>query len=287
MVELQPSKLVTWVRFPSPAFRLFSRGCGVWKGLEKPDIQSKMAAGGTTNFFQSSPALLPQRFARTERRKSEGPGYCIRLNIHSNNGIKIPQLFACFCDLLLLSVCIAVQRDIAFGVAGDGLQSLRIQENRGHRNEGMAEGMGRGSVQVDRLPEVPVLPFISSFCQRAITVPNQKPADCLILRGFQDLHQGRQDRDHSLPGFALRSFQNRRIAVAVINGIALDALTANDKKTADRQAAGWWWLRSPGSDQAGAANVDSDGSLCHDYVGNGRHLVRPAFWLALSSDIFF
>lgn len=34
-----------------------------------------------------------------------------------------------------------------------------------------------------------------------------------------------------------------------------------DKRVAD---AGWWWLRSPGSDQITAAGVDSDGSLDTD-----------------------
>ncbi|MBR4457559.1 MAG: hypothetical protein IKS31_01180 [Clostridia bacterium] len=104
--------------------------------------------------------------------------------------------------------------------------------------------------------------------------------DKIFLLSYAEAHQffGVTHDDHN----------NKKARVApTAYAIALDALTANDKKTADRQAAGWWWLRSPGSDQAGAANVDSDGSLCHDYVGNGRHLVRPAFWLALSSDIFF
>lgn len=81
---------------------------------------------------------------------------------------------------------------------------------------------------------------------------------------------------------------NKKARVApTAYAIEMGAFTNNGVKTADKRAAGYWWLRSPGSDQAGAANVSNDGSLCHDYVGDGRHLVRPAFWLVLSSDIFF
>ena len=54
----------------------------------------------------------------------------------------------------------------------------------------------------------------------------------------------------------------------------------------DGMEAGWWWLRSPGDDQRGAALVLEDGSLCLDYVSSGRGVVRPAFWINLESGIF-
>ena len=49
----------------------------------------------------------------------------------------------------------------------------------------------------------------------------------------------------------------------------------------------WWWLRSPGSTQDGAASVSTGGSLgSSDTVGSVNDAVRPAFWLNLESDIF-
>ncbi len=61
--------------------------------------------------------------------------------------------------------------------------------------------------------------------------------------------------------------------------------TSSDYQTADGAAAGWWWLRSPGTDQRYAARVDADGSLTKDAV-NYFEVVRPAFWLSLDDDIF-
>ena len=62
---------------------------------------------------------------------------------------------------------------------------------------------------------------------------------------------------------------------------------ASDKyRTADNKAAGWWWLRSPGSTQDWAAYVLSDGSLYFLSVNYGDGCVRPAFWLNLDADIF-
>ena len=57
-------------------------------------------------------------------------------------------------------------------------------------------------------------------------------------------------------------------------------------KTADGEAAGWWWLRSPGLNQSDAASVSYYGSLDVNYVSSGFSVVRPAFWLNLESDIF-
>ena len=57
-------------------------------------------------------------------------------------------------------------------------------------------------------------------------------------------------------------------------------------KTADGDAAGWWWLRSPGYFQDLAAFVDYDGSLYNHRVYDGSACVRPALWVNLGSDIF-
>ena len=56
--------------------------------------------------------------------------------------------------------------------------------------------------------------------------------------------------------------------------------------TTEGKAAGWWWLRSPGESQHGAAGVDVDGSLNYDFVNYASGCVRPAFWLDLDADIF-
>ena len=71
-------------------------------------------------------------------------------------------------------------------------------------------------------------------------------------------------------------------AWAIQNG----AWTSSNYKAAEGDAAGWWWLRSPGSLQSSAADVRIDGSLSHSYVGNEDGCVRPAFWLNLESEIF-
>ena len=57
-------------------------------------------------------------------------------------------------------------------------------------------------------------------------------------------------------------------------------------KNADGEAAGWWWMRSPGSNQDNAALVSHDGSLSNLYVNNDIGCVRPALWVNLESDIF-
>ena len=64
------------------------------------------------------------------------------------------------------------------------------------------------------------------------------------------------------------------------------AYTSNSNKTADRTAAGWWWLRSPGYYQGRAAGVSPDGSLHYGSVIYGNGSVRPALWINLESDIF-
>ena len=64
------------------------------------------------------------------------------------------------------------------------------------------------------------------------------------------------------------------------------ASTISSYKTADGTAAGWWWLRSPGSHQLFAACVSLDGSLFSNLVDSGHAVVRPALWINLKSDIF-
>ena len=57
-------------------------------------------------------------------------------------------------------------------------------------------------------------------------------------------------------------------------------------KTMDGEAAGRWWLRSPGMVQYDAAGVRSTGSLIFYYVSDGGGCVRPALWVNLESGIF-
>ena len=70
-------------------------------------------------------------------------------------------------------------------------------------------------------------------------------------------------------------------AYAIRNG----APTSNDYQTADGEAAGWWWLRSPGSRQNYTAYVFANGSLYGDGVNSHIGSVRPAIWLDLNVDI--
>ena len=67
---------------------------------------------------------------------------------------------------------------------------------------------------------------------------------------------------------------------------AQGAYTDDNNKTADGEAAGWWWLRSPGINQNIAAYVRDGGSLLDCSVILESVVVRPAFWLNLESDIF-
>lgn len=68
--------------------------------------------------------------------------------------------------------------------------------------------------------------------------------------------------------------------------LARGAYTHSSNKTASGQAAGYWWLRSPGYYQRLAALVDSGGSLDYSSVGIDYYCVRPALWVDLESDIF-
>ncbi len=54
-------------------------------------------------------------------------------------------------------------------------------------------------------------------------------------------------------------------------------------KTADRNVAGDWWLRSPGSDRSRATYVSTDGSLDGCSVDDGSNFVRPALWVNIET----
>jgi len=56
-------------------------------------------------------------------------------------------------------------------------------------------------------------------------------------------------------------------------------LTLKNLLTEDYDIAGWYWLRSPGSNQRDAASVDTDGSLGSDRVTLKNSCVRPAMWI--------
>ena len=62
---------------------------------------------------------------------------------------------------------------------------------------------------------------------------------------------------------------------------------AKAQEAYDSSGAGWWWLRSPGSDQTYAAFVGTDGSVYRGgvRVNSDYGAVRPALWLDLTSGI--
>ena len=64
------------------------------------------------------------------------------------------------------------------------------------------------------------------------------------------------------------------------------AFTNSDYKTADGEAAGWWWLRSPGYARERVSCVNSSGSLSYEHVITDSAVVRPALWVNLESGIF-
>ena len=67
---------------------------------------------------------------------------------------------------------------------------------------------------------------------------------------------------------------------------AQGAWLSDSNQTVDGEAAGKWWLRSPGVGRKSVASVFTDGSLCHGCINYDDGCVRPAFWLNLESDIF-
>lgn len=62
--------------------------------------------------------------------------------------------------------------------------------------------------------------------------------------------------------------------------IAQGAYTDDSYKTADGDAASWWWLRSPGTYQSTAASVRSGGAVpIYGFVDDDDDCVRPALWI--------
>ena len=74
-------------------------------------------------------------------------------------------------------------------------------------------------------------------------------------------------------------------AAATAYAIARGAYVNKRYQTADGEAAGLWWLRSPGGSPYDTAVVNCDGSLraSHVRAACGGILVRPAFWLNLAN----
>ena len=75
-------------------------------------------------------------------------------------------------------------------------------------------------------------------------------------------------------------------AYAVAQGAGI--FTFLNAKTADGDAPGWWWLRSPGRNQNYnyATLVYDDGSLTYSKVNDYIPSVRPAMWVNLDSGVF-
>ena len=65
--------------------------------------------------------------------------------------------------------------------------------------------------------------------------------------------------------------------------VSTGAYKRNHYKTENSRAAGYWWLRSPGSNQKCAAYVQDSGSLSVASVDRDERAIRPAFWLDLES----
>ena len=61
------------------------------------------------------------------------------------------------------------------------------------------------------------------------------------------------------------------------------ARTNDHYRTADGDAAGWWWLRSPGFLYRDAACVCADGAFYYHGVDNSSFCVRPALWVDLET----
>ncbi len=63
---------------------------------------------------------------------------------------------------------------------------------------------------------------------------------------------------------------------------ANDAYTNLNYTTEDGETAGYWWLRSPGSQQNYAALVDPSGALFTSHVDELNSCIRPAIWVDMS-----
>ena len=60
---------------------------------------------------------------------------------------------------------------------------------------------------------------------------------------------------------------------------ASGAFASYSDRTAEGEAAGWWWLRSTEAGQPVASEITSDGSLSQNLVRDGFECVRPALWV--------
>ena len=84
-----------------------------------------------------------------------------------------------------------------------------------------------------------------------------------------------------------RGVNNKKSQVAPTPyAIKRGAHTSPNTKTADRVAAGYWWLRSPGNYQYNVARVDPVGLLSKYEVNSDTGSVRPAIWIDLESGVF-
>ena len=70
-------------------------------------------------------------------------------------------------------------------------------------------------------------------------------------------------------------------AYAVKNG----AIKSDDYRTADGEAAGFWWLRSLGHEPDFVARVSPFGCLYSSYAHDDINAVRPALWIELGQEI--
>ena len=83
-------------------------------------------------------------------------------------------------------------------------------------------------------------------------------------------------------GVTWNSTDNRKLRVQpTAYAIRIGALTKPSFKTEAGEAAGLWWLRSPGLSQDTSARVGFGGALRCSIVNYGDVCVRPAFWMKL------
>ena len=80
--------------------------------------------------------------------------------------------------------------------------------------------------------------------------------------------------------------QSKALAAPTAYAIKQKAFTSTRYKTEDGLSAGWWWLRSSGSNQTTAAYVYANGSLAFGNVVDSVGNVRPVLWVDLESDYF-
>ena len=62
------------------------------------------------------------------------------------------------------------------------------------------------------------------------------------------------------------------------------AQASGNSKTEDGEGAGWWWLRSPGSNKGTSAFVRNNGSLSYVNVRSSDGCVRPALWVDMHPE---